>query len=218
MPFKDIKEKRCANKMILRSNSLSVFLSDISIDDADAIAKSANSLDISHNFGSIESFPFPYTRKDAVALIESATIGYATNSAYHLAIKDIETKELLGMITLYDLDNNNKHCELGYWIGKEHRNRGYASAGILLGLHFGFEILSLNKISSKVLDFNNVSIHILEKLGFEKEGTLIENYYIKNLRYDENGILASQQNGSFVNQHMYAIFKKNYLKINAQSN
>ncbi len=206
------------NKMIVRSDSLSVFLSDISIDDADAIAKSANSLDISQNFGSIESFPFPYTRKDAVALIESATIGYATNSAYHMAIRDVETKELLGMITLYDLDNNNKHCELGYWIGNEHRNKGYASAGIILGLYLGFEKLSLNKISSKVLDFNSVSIHILEKLGFKKEGTLIDNYYIRNLRYDENGRFVSQQNGSFTNQHIYAIFKKNYPKINAQSN
>ncbi len=209
MPFKNIENRRCANKMIIRSDSLSVFLSDISISDADAIAKSANNLDISQNFGSIESFPFPYTRKDAIALIESAMIGYATNSAYHMAIRSIKTKELLGMIALHDIDYSNKRCEMGYWIGPENRNKGYASMGILLGMHLGFEILSLNKISSKVLDFNVISIHILKKLDFKLEGILIDNCYVKDSKH-LNG-------GYFADQHVYSIFKEKYPKLNTKS-
>lgn len=208
MAFKNADKKRSANIMIVHSNILNVVLSSVSIDDADAIARSANNPDISYNLGGMDSFPFPYTRQNAIALIESAALGYSTNSAYHMAIKNSYTNDILGMVALHDIDIKNRHCELGYWIGSEYRNKGYATSGIILGLYLGFKELSLNKISSKVLGFNSASMHILDKLGFKKEGTLIENYYIKNPNNSETG--------SFVDQHIYSIFRNNYPKIEAR--
>ena len=187
--------------MIIRSNSSNILLSSITVEDADMIAKSANAPDISYNLGGKHNFPFPYTRKDALLLIDTASMGYATKTSYHLAIKNSSNRDIIGMLALHDIDMDNKHCELGYWIGSGYRNRGYATSAIKLGLSMGFGILSLNKISSKVLEFNSISIHILEKLGFEKEGTLVDNNYIND---------ETNKGGSFVNQHIYAIFRKNY--------
>ncbi len=59
---------------------------------------------------------------------------------------------------------------LGYWMGERYSDKGYMSLAAARLIEHSFQDLQLNRIEAAALPSNKRSIHLLEKLGFEKEG------------------------------------------------
>lgn len=139
--------------------------------DADAIYKNIRDKEIQKYTLNI---PFPYAEADAVDFIKQAAKNRKLKSAYEFAITSTEDDEVIGGISLRDLDWKNKNAELGYWLGKKNRNKGYVSEAIKLILEFAFNELKLNRISARLWEKNLASIKVLKKNKFKKEGLLRE--------------------------------------------
>ena len=75
-------------------------------------------------------------------------------------------------------------CEIGAAINRKYWDQGIATHASELVIEYAFNILNLGRIQADVLTSNIRSIRVLEKLGFEREGTLRGYRIIDEVRRD----------------------------------
>jgi RimJ/RimL family protein N-acetyltransferase len=170
-----------------------VYLESLQIRDADSIAENANDYELARGVG-LSHFPHPYGRSDALAFIERATAAFAGGIETHFGIH-MDDGTLIGILGLSGLDKADRKGEAGYWLGRKYWGKGYGKKAVRLLLHFGFEDISLNRISALVYPFNETSAKLLRGLGFQKEGTLRE---------------ASTDGKIMLDADIFALLKKDY--------
>ncbi|MBS3169044.1 GNAT family N-acetyltransferase [Candidatus Woesearchaeota archaeon] len=165
-------------------------LRNLKKNDAISLFTSANDKDITR----YTLLPYPYTLKDAKDFIEITKRNTRLKKAFELGIELKETKEIIGMNSLTNVDWKNKNAEIGYWLGKEYWGRGIMKEAIKLLLYFGFKKLKLERISATVLQPNLASAKLLEKSGFIYEGKLRRAILRRGKWYDQLcfGILKTE--------------------------
>jgi diamine N-acetyltransferase len=97
-----------------------------------------------------------------------------------------ETEEAVGAIDLYDVDFKNKNAAIGILIGDAiNKKKGYAAESLVLMQEYAKNSLELYNLYCSIQADNEASIHLFEKIGFEKIGTRKEWFLIKGQRVDE---------------------------------
>lgn len=86
--------------------------------------------------------------------------------------------EPVGMEWLELAADVHKRAELGGWIVPEESGQGFATEAAELSVEYGFRELNLHKIYCRVFDYNEPSKRLLEKVGFEEEGTVREQFFV----------------------------------------
>lgn len=82
-----------------------------------------------------------------------------------------DDSRLLGAVTLSNIRRGVAETgSLGYWIGRPHAGRGYATAAVRAVLTFAFEGLKLHRVEAACVPANKASRRVLEKAGFRHEG------------------------------------------------
>ena len=93
------------------------------------------------------------------------------DSGYSFLIFRTADHALLGGVTLSNVRRGvAQSANLGYWIGVQHARRGYMSAAVAALVPFAHGSLRLRRIEAACLPENAVSVRLLEKLGFRREG------------------------------------------------
>lgn len=91
----------------------------------------------------------------------------------------------IGVISINDIDQINKRCKWGYYIGDmSFRGRGVARLLECNVYDYVFNNLKLNKLCGEVLEFNDRVVRIHEKFGSEVEGILRDHIYKNNKFYN----------------------------------
>jgi len=80
--------------------------------------------------------------------------------------------ELVGKISLHEIDHANRRSSIGYWLSKDKTGNGIMTRCVAAILDYAFDELDLNHIHIKATPKNKASWAIAEKLGFVYEGTL----------------------------------------------
>jgi len=93
------------------------------------------------------------------------------DSGYSFLIFRASDHALLGGVTLSNVRRGvAQSANLGYWIGVQHARQGYMSAAVAALVPFAHGQLRLRRIEAACLPENAVSVRLLEKLGFRREG------------------------------------------------
>lgn len=99
-------------------------------------------------------------------------------SADTLAFKviDEKTEEVIGHISLGQIDNRNMSARIGKVLVGDMKMRGRSIGKQMMKavLYIAFEELKLHRVTLGVYDFNTSAISCYEKIGFVKEGLLRE--------------------------------------------
>ncbi|MBB1424524.1 GNAT family N-acetyltransferase [Pseudoalteromonas sp. SG43-7] len=107
-----------------------------------------------------------------------------------LAICCQETNKLLGAVYLLNIDWLNRNTEFAIWLGDESsRGQGVGKRATTLVLEHAFLDLNLHKVYLTVSENNQAAIGLYNKVGFKKEGTLMDAVY-KNGRYTNMILMA----------------------------
>ncbi|MCU5706900.1 GNAT family N-acetyltransferase [Bacillus wiedmannii] len=108
------------------------------------------------------------------------------SSRYDFAICLKSTDEMIGELSILDIDEENKRA--GFRISMLSiavTGQGYGTEAIKIILRFVFEQLSLNRLQLEVFSHNLRGIKAYEKVGFVKEGTLRQSLFYNDAYSDE---------------------------------
>jgi len=79
--------------------------------------------------------------------------------------------ELLGFLSLYDIDWDNKKAKLGIYLGYEYIDKGYGTEAIKTFLPYYFEKMRFKELYLDAASLNQRAIKCYLKCGFEFAGT-----------------------------------------------
>lgn len=118
----------------------------------------------------LATVPSPYLLENAVSFIHFANEMEFERKEFHFAIANILDDSMLGLIGVKELDRNKGTCEIGYWLGSEHHNKGIMTKAIKQITQYCFTDLGLHTIKAIVFESNIASITALTKVGFTNVG------------------------------------------------
>lgn len=161
--------------MMAKHDNYSVYLRSMNIGDAADIARLADDYGIAFNIANIGEFPYPYNKADAMKFIEFGIEVERSGKELHLCIINKDEK-VVGIIGLKNI-NRGFCAEIGYWIGKEYRRKGYCKAAVNTMLGIGFSKLNLYRVYAEVFIKNSNSLKVLKSCKFRKDGIIREGRY-----------------------------------------
>lgn len=98
-------------------------------------------------------------------------------------IETVPIPQLVGTISLYDIDWLHRRAEYGRFIvAEKHRRKGYGNEALSLLLTHAFDSLNLNKVYGDILTTNTAAIALDKRLGFRQEG-IFRQYIYKHGEY-----------------------------------
>ncbi|HET9136078.1 MAG TPA: GNAT family protein [Candidatus Kapabacteria bacterium] len=116
---------------------------------------------------------------------------WETDNEYRFLIREKGKDAIIGQIAITSiLRNVAQSAFIGYWIGNNWLNNGYATEATAAMLGFAFERLGLHRISIWIAPENVASLRVVEKLGIRFEGTALR---------------ALFQGGKWADTHIFAI-------------
>jgi RimJ/RimL family protein N-acetyltransferase len=118
------------------------------------------------------AFTYPLNDKQLEKYIENANNENAETLVYK--VMDKEMGEVIGHISLRNIDTKNKSARMGKVLvgNKNSRGKRIGQQMIKEILNIAFDQLQLHRVSLGVFDFNISAITCYEKAGFIKEGLL----------------------------------------------
>jgi RimJ/RimL family protein N-acetyltransferase len=95
------------------------------------------------------------------------------------------SRERIGVVGLCYWDPLDATAEVSFYIGEPSaRGQGFAPRALTLLLDWGFETMRLERIWAEAYAFNDVSIGLLQSLGFTEEGRLRSHVFRQGKRWD----------------------------------
>lgn len=156
--------------------------------DAGDLAAALSNTKIQDNLR--DGLPYPYTRQDGIDYI-SAMLSADENKTFAFAIT-VDGK-VIGSIGVFRQENIHRQtAELGYYIAEEYWGKGIMTEAVKQICRYVFEKSDIVRIYAEPFAYNSVSCRVLEKAGFQYEGTLRNN---------------AVKNGKIIDMKMYALLK-----------
>ncbi len=115
------------------------------------------------------------------------------NTGKWWAVCSVDNTTFYGGCGLNNMNTQHHKAEIGYWLLPEFWGQGIIPEALTVAIEFGFTKFSLHRIEAIVETENSNSKKIMEKTGFEYEGTMKE---------------CEFKNGRFISLDMYARLNK----------
>jgi RimJ/RimL family protein N-acetyltransferase len=172
----------------MNDQNKSVTLREWQLSDAAALAEILTNKNVLNNLR--DGLPYPYTEKDGEDYIYSM-LSADKNDTFAFAI--VYNDEVVGSIGAFrQINIHNKTAEIGYYIGENYWGKGICTAAVTLLNRYVFKNSDIIRLFAEPFATNTGSIRVLEKAGFEYEGTLRKN---------------AVKNGIVMDMKMYSLIK-----------
>lgn len=159
------------------------------LDDAKELAEAISNKKIQDNLR--DGLPYPYTEADGRAFIRDmlAADEYST-FAFAITYDD----KVIGSIGVFRQGNiHYRTAELGYYVAEAYWGRGIMTEAVRQACGYVFANSDIIRIYAEPFAYNTASCRVLEKAGFQYEGTLRQN---------------AVKNGQVIDMKMYAITRQ----------
>ena len=158
------------------------------LSDAADLARALSNQKVQDNLR--DGLPYPYTEQDAKDYI-TAMLSADENSTFAFAITSED--KAIGSIGAFRQGNiHRRTAELGYYIAEEYWGKGVMTEAVKKVCALVFDNSDILRIYAEPFARNAASCRVLEKAGFQCEGTLRSN---------------AVKNGKVLDMRMYARLK-----------
>ena len=138
-----------------------------------------------------DGLPYPYTEQDGKEFI-SAMLSADENETFAFAIT--VNNMVIGSIGIFRQGNIHRQtAELGYYIAEEYWGKGIMAEAVKQICEYVFGNSDIIRIYAEPFAYNIASCRVLEKAGFQYEGTLRSN---------------AVKNGKVMDMKMYSLLKE----------
>lgn len=138
-----------------------------------------------------DGLPYPYTEQDGKEFI-SAMLSADENEtfAFSITVDDM----VIGSIGIFRQGNIHRQtAELGYYIAEEYWGKGIMTEAVKQICEYVFGNSDIIRIYAEPFAYNIASCRVLEKVGFQYEGTLRSN---------------AVKNSKVIDMKMYSLLKE----------
>jgi RimJ/RimL family protein N-acetyltransferase len=163
-----------------------ITLRTVEDEDVSFLQETINKPDVRHALSAVE----PVSEQAEREWVESVTSGESDD--VHLLV--CVDGDAVGIIGLNNLTDRVGMAELGYWLTPDAWGNGYATDAVRTIVEYGFQERRLHRVYAKVLTGNEGSQRVLEKAGFQREGTLRDHWF-RDGRHEDvylYGLLAGE--------------------------
>ncbi|MER8044184.1 GNAT family N-acetyltransferase [Streptomyces sp. NPDC094032] len=113
--------------------------------------------------------PSPYQRKDADFFVNRLVPeGWSTDREYTFAVEPVQGGPLLAATGLMARGEGVR--EVGFWLAREHRGKGYMTETVGAVAHWAFTSLGCHRLLWRAEVGNTASRAVAERSGFTLEG------------------------------------------------
>lgn len=137
-----------------------------------------------------DGLPYPYTEQDGADFIAAMLAADEKDTfAFAITVDD----KAIGSIGVFRQENIHRQtAEMGYYIAEEYWGRGIMTEVVRQTCAYVFARSDIIRIYAEPFAYNTASCRVLEKAGFQYEGTLRSN---------------AVKNGRVTDMKMYALLK-----------
>lgn len=158
------------------------------LSDAKDLATALSNKKIQNNLR--DGLPYPYTEKDGADFI-FAMLSADENDTFAFAI--MADNKVVGSIGVFRQGNIHRlTAELGYYVAEEYWGKGIMTKAVKQICEYVFGKSDIIRIYAEPFAYNIASCRVLEKVGFQYEGTLRSN---------------AVKNGKVIDMKMYSLLK-----------
>lgn len=111
------------------------------------------------------------TVEETRQFIRSVHGAYGARTSVVWAVADRGEDTVIGEVSLHGWSRRHRRAEVGYTLAAARWGTGLASEAVRAVCAFGFDQMRLHRIEAETIDDNDRSVRLLERLGFQREGT-----------------------------------------------
>ena len=135
------------------------------------------------------------------SLIGELEAEYNVRAGICWAVTFTTIDKVLGLFGFHYWNKYHRRAEVGYDLARAYWDQGIASEALGAIIRFGFEQMNLNRIYAGTIADNHESVRLLERLGFQREGT--------RRKY------SWEEDGTFHDSAMYGLLKDEWKNMAA---
>ena len=157
--------------------------------DAKDIAVALSNKKIQDNLR--DGLPYPYSEQDGIDFISSMLSANEDETfAFAITLDD----KVIGSIGVFRQQNIHRQtAEMGYYIAEEYWGKGIMTDAVKQICEYVFKNSDILRIYAETFAYNTGSCRVLEKAGFQYEGTLRNN---------------AVKNGKVIDMKMYSLLRE----------
>ena len=157
--------------------------------DAKDIAVALSNKKIQDNLR--DGLPYPYSEQDGIDFISSMLSANEDETfAFAITLDD----KVIGSIGVFRQQNIHRQtAEMGYYIAEEYWGKGIMTDAVKQICDYVFKNSDILRIYAEPFAYNTGSCRVLEKAGFQYEGTLRKN---------------AVKNGKVIDMKMYSLLRE----------
>ncbi len=157
--------------------------------DAKDLAVALSNRNIQDNLR--DGLPYPYSEQDGIDYISSML---SANEDETFAFAITLDNKVIGSIGVFRQQNIHRQtAELGYYIAEEYWGKGIMTEAVKQICEYVFKHSDILRIYAEPFAYNIGSCRVLEKAGFQYEGTLRSN---------------AVKNGKVIDMKMYSLLRE----------
>lgn len=157
-----------------------LFLRRFRMEDAEAVFAYASDEDTARYV----SWDAHRTLEDSRQFLSWVESQYQAGKAADWALMDKQSGRIIGSMGIVSQHEENRACEIGYVIGREHWGQGLIAEALTRVLRYLFEETTVNRVQAICCQENHASARVLEKTGFAFEGLLRQFVRMKKRYWD----------------------------------
>ncbi|RKB99042.1 Spermidine N(1)-acetyltransferase [Listeria monocytogenes] len=92
--------------------------------------------------------------------------------------------QMVGLVELMEIDYIHRRAEFQIIIDPKFQGHGFAVSATKLAMKYAFHVLNMHKLYLVVDKVNEKAIHVYEKVGFIREGELIDEFFVDGTYHD----------------------------------
>ncbi len=114
--------------------------------------------------------PYNNTPEASLRYAEASAADWDAGRAVRFAVRDAQTRALLGVVGLDSCVHLHRSCELGYWLVREATGRGLMTEAAGACVEFALRTMGVHRVRCAAATDNYASLRVIQRLGFKFEG------------------------------------------------
>jgi ribosomal-protein-alanine N-acetyltransferase len=124
----------------------------------------------------------------AQSLLEEWGAEYLAQTNLYWGVALRQSNLVVGAVEFHHWNRYHHKAEIGYSLAHAYWGRGIASEALQAIFSFGFDRMELHRIEANTIADNFPSVRLLERLGFQREGTRRESSWEDDGTYHDSAL------------------------------